>query len=161
MSGHDRDACYVAKELSTLSALADALVAEYILGILRLADVFVTALTDRGTLYFAATAAVPRTLNIAAEYMVKLGHDRKPIPAVALTTDTSYLPAQTICPSISSSLARFQSCAGHLTSSSCIRRAATAPTCCTQLRLPSRFRCGQSPSWDAEADNCRRLWITR
>jgi len=54
----------------------------------------VAALRADGILFFAGNGgSAADAQHIATEYVVRYGHNRRPLPAVALTTDTSLLTA--------------------------------------------------------------------
>jgi D-sedoheptulose 7-phosphate isomerase len=62
--------------------------------IATIADAYTTALQAGGTLFFAGNGgSAADAQHIATEYVVRYGHNRRPLPAVALTTDTSLLTA--------------------------------------------------------------------
>jgi len=59
-----------------------------------IADTYITALRAGGTLFFRRNGgSAADAQHIAAEYVVRYGHNRRPLPRVALTTDTSLLTA--------------------------------------------------------------------
>jgi len=84
----------VERELSALASLAHE-VRESLSGeIGALADLYVDTLRGDGRLYFAGNGgSAADAQHVAAEYVVRLGRPRRPLPAVALTTDTSVLTA--------------------------------------------------------------------
>ena len=80
--------------LTALAALATRVGEEHAETIAAIADSYVTALRAGGTLFFAGNGgSAADAQHIAAEYVVRYGHNRRPLPAVALTTDTSLLTA--------------------------------------------------------------------
>ena len=81
-------------ELTTLAALATRIGEAHAETIAAIADVYVAALRAGGTLYFAGNGgSAADAQHIATECVVRYGHNRRPLPAVALTTDTSLLTA--------------------------------------------------------------------
>jgi len=80
--------------LTALAALATRVGEEHAGTIAAIADNYITALRAGGTLFFAGNGgSAADAQHIAAEYVVRYGHNRRPLPAVALTTDTSLLTA--------------------------------------------------------------------
>ena len=80
--------------LTTLAVLATRIGEEHAGTIAAIADVYVAALRAGGTLFFAGNGgSAADAQHIATEYVVRYGHNRRPLPAVALTTDTSLLTA--------------------------------------------------------------------
>ncbi len=80
--------------LTALAALATRVGEEHAETIAAIADSYVTALRAGGTLFFAGNGgSAADAQHIAAEYVVRYSHNRRPLPAVALTTDTSLLTA--------------------------------------------------------------------
>jgi len=80
--------------LTALAALATRVGEEHAGTIAAIADTYITALRAGGTLFFAGNGgSAADAQHIAAEYVVRYGHNRRPLPAVALTTDTSLLTA--------------------------------------------------------------------
>jgi len=80
--------------LTALAALATRVGEEHGETIAAIADSYITALRAGGTLFFAGNGgSAADAQHIAAEYVVRYGHNRRPLPAVALTTDTSLLTA--------------------------------------------------------------------
>ncbi|HYU91330.1 MAG TPA: SIS domain-containing protein [Gemmatimonadales bacterium] len=80
--------------LTALAALATRVGEEHGETIAAIADNYITALRAGGTLFFAGNGgSAADAQHIAAEYVVRYGHNRRPLPAVALTTDTSLLTA--------------------------------------------------------------------
>ncbi len=60
----------------------------------RLADRVAATLRSGGTIYFCGNGgSAADAQHLATEYVVRLGRDRGPLSAVALTTDTSLLTA--------------------------------------------------------------------
>ncbi len=81
-------------DLAALAALATRVATEHAADIARLAERYVTALRGGGTLWFAGNGgSAADAQHIATEYVVRYGHTRRALPAVALTTDTSLLTA--------------------------------------------------------------------
>jgi D-sedoheptulose 7-phosphate isomerase len=81
-------------QLAALAALATRVATEHGADIGRLAERYVTALKGGGTLWFAGNGgSAADAQHIATEYVVRYGHNRRALPAVALTTDTSLLTA--------------------------------------------------------------------
>ncbi len=81
-------------DLAALAALATRVATEHAADIARLAERYVTALQGGGTLWFAGNGgSAADAQHIATEYVVRYGHTRRALPAVALTTDTSLLTA--------------------------------------------------------------------
>jgi D-sedoheptulose 7-phosphate isomerase len=81
-------------DLGALAALATRVATEHAADIARLAERYVTALQGGGTLWFAGNGgSAADAQHIATEYVVRYGHTRRALPAVALTTDTSLLTA--------------------------------------------------------------------
>ncbi len=80
--------------LTALAALATRVGEEHAGTIAAIADTYITALRAGGTLFFAGNGgSAADAQHSAAEYVVRYGHNRRPLPAVALTTDTSLLTA--------------------------------------------------------------------
>jgi len=80
--------------LTALAALATRVGEAHAETIAAIADNYITALRAGGTLFFAGNGgSAADAQHIAAEYVVRYGHNRRPLPAVALTTDTSLLTA--------------------------------------------------------------------
>jgi D-sedoheptulose 7-phosphate isomerase len=81
-------------ELTALATLAGRIAAEHADTVVRLAGVYAAALKRGGTLFFAGNGgSAADAQHIAAEYVVRFSHDRRALPALALTTDTSVLTA--------------------------------------------------------------------
>jgi D-sedoheptulose 7-phosphate isomerase len=60
----------------------------------KVADRYIQVLRNGGTLYFCGNGgSAADAQHIAAEYVVRYAENRKPLAAVALTTDTSVLTA--------------------------------------------------------------------
>jgi D-sedoheptulose 7-phosphate isomerase len=79
---------------AALAALATRVATEHAADIARLAERYVAALQGGGTLWFAGNGgSAADAQHIATEYVVRYGHTRRALPAVALTTDTSLLTA--------------------------------------------------------------------
>ena len=82
------------KEFTALATLAARIAAEHADTVVRLAGVYAAALKRGGTLFFAGNGgSAADAQHIAAEYVVRFSHDRRALPALALTTDTSVLTA--------------------------------------------------------------------
>jgi D-sedoheptulose 7-phosphate isomerase len=80
--------------LTSLAALATRMGEEHAETIAAIADSYVAALRAGGTLFFAGNGgSAADAQHIATEYVVRYSHNRRPLPAVALTTDTSLLTA--------------------------------------------------------------------
>ena len=80
--------------LAGLAALASQVAEQHATDIARLAGLYVDTLRGGGTLWFAGNGgSAADAQHVAAEYMVRYGHTRRALPAVALTTDTSLLTA--------------------------------------------------------------------
>lgn len=83
----------VAGRLSQLADDARA-TAELAGEIMQLADRVADTLRGGGTIYFCGNGgSAADAQHLATEYLVRLGRDRGPLRAVALTTDTSLLTA--------------------------------------------------------------------
>ncbi len=84
----------VAAEMQALARLAEATVAQSDT-IVQLATLFQERLEAGGTLYFAGNGgSAADAQHLAAEYVVRYKRRRRGLAAVALTTDTSVLTAQ-------------------------------------------------------------------
>ena len=80
--------------LAALATLVQQVAAEQADAIARLAGRYVRTLAEGGTLFFAGNGgSAADAQHLAAEYVVRYSRNRKPLPAVALTTDTSLLTA--------------------------------------------------------------------
>ena len=80
--------------LAALATLVQQVAAEQADAIARLAGRYARALEGGGTLFFAGNGgSAADAQHLAAEYVVRYSRNRKPLPAVALTTDTSLLTA--------------------------------------------------------------------
>jgi len=80
--------------LTELAALATRVAEQQADAIATLADVYTSALRAGGTLLFAGNGgSAADAQHIATEYVVRYSHNRRPLPALALTTDTSLLTA--------------------------------------------------------------------
>jgi len=80
--------------LAALAALVQRVATEQADVIARLAGRYARALAEGGTLFFAGNGgSAADAQHLAAEYVVRYARNRKPLPAVALTTDTSLLTA--------------------------------------------------------------------
>lgn len=81
-------------ELAALAALVTRVADEDADTVAAIAETYVVALRAGGTLFFAGNGgSAADAQHIAAEYVVRYSHNRRPLPAVALTTDTSLLTA--------------------------------------------------------------------
>jgi D-sedoheptulose 7-phosphate isomerase len=84
---------HVEAALDRLAALAGASKA-LALQVARVADRYAAALRGGGTLYFCGNGgSAADAQHLATEYVVRYAADRRPLAAVALTTDTSLLTA--------------------------------------------------------------------
>ena len=82
------------KEFTTLATLAARVAAEHADTVARLAGVYAAALRRGGTIFFAGNGgSAADAQHVAAEYVIRFTHDRRALPAIALTTDTSVLTA--------------------------------------------------------------------
>ena len=82
------------KEFTTLATLAGRVAAEHADTVARLAGVYAAALRRGGTIFFAGNGgSAADAQHVAAEYVIRFTHDRRALPAIALTTDTSVLTA--------------------------------------------------------------------
>jgi len=80
--------------LTELAALATRVAEEQAEAIATLADVYTSALRAGGTLLFAGNGgSAADAQHLATEYVVRYSRSRRPLPALALTTDTSLLTA--------------------------------------------------------------------
>lgn len=80
--------------LTELAALATRVAEQQADAIASLADVYTSALRAGGTLLFAGNGgSAADAQHLATEYVVRYSHSRRPLPAIALTTDTSLLTA--------------------------------------------------------------------
>jgi D-sedoheptulose 7-phosphate isomerase len=86
-------AAHVEAGLDRLAALADASKA-LAPQVARIATRYVTVLRNGGTLYFCGNGgSAADAQHMATEYVVRYAATRRPLAAVALTTDTSLLTA--------------------------------------------------------------------
>jgi len=84
----------VADGLRALARLAEATVDQRE-AVVELADLYLQALRAGGTLYFAGNGgSAADAQHLAAEYVVRYARTRRGLAAVALTTDSSILTAQ-------------------------------------------------------------------
>jgi D-sedoheptulose 7-phosphate isomerase len=84
----------VRKEFTALATLAGRITTEHADTIVRLAGVYAAALKRGGTLFFAGNGgSAADAQHIAAEYVIRFTHDRRALPAIALTTDSSVITA--------------------------------------------------------------------
>ncbi len=82
------------KELTALSELAARVADEMAGQVAELAAVAGTALEQGGKLMFCGNGgSAADAQHLATEYVVRFQDDRRPLPALALTTDTSLLTA--------------------------------------------------------------------
>jgi D-sedoheptulose 7-phosphate isomerase len=80
--------------LTELATLATRVAEQEADAIATLAAVYTSALRAGGTLLFAGNGgSAADAQHIATEYVVRYSHNRRPLPAIALTTDTSLLTA--------------------------------------------------------------------
>jgi len=80
--------------LTALATLAARVADQHAGDIARLAALYVTTLEGGGTVFFAGNGgSAADAQHAAAEYVVRYGRNRRALPAVALTTDTSLLTA--------------------------------------------------------------------
>ena len=80
--------------LAELAALATRVAEQQGDAIAALREVYVGTLRAGGTLLFAGNGgSAADAQHIATEYVVRYSHHRRPLPAIALTTDTSLLTA--------------------------------------------------------------------
>lgn len=88
------DEAPVEEHLRELSSLADRVRVEMGDEIRSLADRVVEVLRGGGRLLFCGNGgSAADAQHLAAEYVVRFRRDRRPLPALALTTDTSILTA--------------------------------------------------------------------
>jgi D-sedoheptulose 7-phosphate isomerase len=81
-------------ELTGLAALATRVANEHADDIARLAALYVETLERGGTVFFAGNGgSAADAQHMATEYVVRYRGNRRALPAVALTTDTSLLTA--------------------------------------------------------------------
>jgi len=81
-------------QLERLSQLAIEVAGEHADAIARLAALYAETLRGGGKLLFAGNGgSAADAQHVAAEYVVRYGHNRGALPAVAITTDTSLLTA--------------------------------------------------------------------
>ncbi len=82
------------KELTALSELAARVAGDMAGQVAELAAVAGTALEEGGKLMFCGNGgSAADAQHLATEYVVRFQDDRRPLPALALTTDTSLLTA--------------------------------------------------------------------
>jgi D-sedoheptulose 7-phosphate isomerase len=80
--------------LTELAALATRVAEQQADAIATLVDVYTSALRAGGTLLFAGNGgSAADAQHLATEYVVRYSRSRRPLPAIALTTDTSLLTA--------------------------------------------------------------------
>ncbi|MEQ8329057.1 MAG: SIS domain-containing protein [Longimicrobiales bacterium] len=88
------DEIEVRRQLAALSELAVATADTLSADVAKLADRVLSTLRGGGTLYFAGNGgSAADAQHLAAEYVVRFARRRRPLRAVALTTDTSVLTA--------------------------------------------------------------------
>jgi D-sedoheptulose 7-phosphate isomerase len=84
----------VREQLLALSELTSRVAALHFGDIARIAAVAQNALERGGRLYFCGNGgSAADAQHLACEYVVRFSRDRAPLPAIALTTDTSILTA--------------------------------------------------------------------
>lgn len=84
----------VETRFSDVAALAGAVSGSMVDEILRLAALVQGCIEGGGIVYFCGNGgSAADAQHLAAEYVVRLERDRAPMPAIALTTDTSVLSA--------------------------------------------------------------------
>jgi D-sedoheptulose 7-phosphate isomerase len=84
----------VRADLEALASLVKLVALEHADAIARLGARFARTLSQGGTLFFAGNGgSAADAQHIAAEYVVRYKGDRRALPAIALTTDTSILTA--------------------------------------------------------------------
>lgn len=80
--------------LEALASLAGRVAAEHADAVARLAALYARTLAQGGTLFFAGNGgSAADAQHVATEYVVRYGRNRRALPAIALTTDTSLLTA--------------------------------------------------------------------
>ena len=80
--------------LTGLAALSARVSEQHADDIARLAGRYVETLQGGGTLFFVGNGgSAADAQHVATEYVVCYSHNRRPLPAIALTTDTSLLTA--------------------------------------------------------------------
>ncbi len=80
--------------LTGLAALAARVAEHHADDIARLAGRYIETLQGGGTLFFAGNGgSAADAQHLATEYVVRYSHNRRALPAIALTTDTSLLTA--------------------------------------------------------------------
>ena len=83
-----------AEQLRELAALAERAAAELDAEVAAVADLAVRALRAGGRLFFCGNGgSAADAQHLAAEYVVRFRRERRGLPAIALTTDTSILTA--------------------------------------------------------------------
>lgn len=84
----------VGQRLGELSRLAGEVGREFAADIARLASLYSRTLKNGGTLYFAGNGgSAADAQHVATEYVVRYAKDRRALPAIAISTDTSLLTA--------------------------------------------------------------------
>jgi D-sedoheptulose 7-phosphate isomerase len=84
----------VREQLEALSELASATAAALGDDVARVAELTVRALERGGRLFFCGNGgSAADAQHLAAEYVVRFRRERRPLPAIALTTDSSVLTA--------------------------------------------------------------------
>ncbi|HET9949799.1 MAG TPA: SIS domain-containing protein [Longimicrobiales bacterium] len=81
-------------ELAEHARVARRVSEEMVAGIAELAELVTRTLEDGGKLLLCGNGgSAADAQHLAAEYVVRFGRERAPLPAIALTTDTSVLTA--------------------------------------------------------------------
>lgn len=81
-------------QLEALAALAERVATEMAGEIAEVAELTAAVLADGGKLLFCGNGgSAADAQHLATEYVVRFREDRSPLPAIALTTDTSLLTA--------------------------------------------------------------------
>lgn len=82
------------RRLQALAELATLVARDMAGDVAEIADLTATALEDGGKLMFCGNGgSAADAQHLATEYVVRFRADRRPLPALALTTDTSLLTA--------------------------------------------------------------------
>jgi D-sedoheptulose 7-phosphate isomerase len=85
---------FARRELSALAALATVVARDMAGDIAEVSALAATALEEGGKLLFCGNGgSAADAQHLATEYVVRFQDDRDPLPAIALTTDTSLLTA--------------------------------------------------------------------
>ncbi len=94
MSQRDGEGNLIRREFSELARLAEATSESLGTEIERVALLTLETLRRGGCLFFCGNGgSAADAQHLAAEYVVRFGHTRRALPALALTTDTSVLTA--------------------------------------------------------------------